>query len=114
MVTPRGSWCDGATQATRAPALSSSPHRTSSPSASTGTDAQPYFRIFSPVAQGERFDADGAYVRRYLPELRDVPAKRVHRPWEAPALCPRYPAPIVDHAERRLLAIRRFEEARGA
>jgi deoxyribodipyrimidine photo-lyase len=83
-------------------------------SASTGTDAQPYFRIFSPVAQGERFDPDGAYVRRFVPELRDVPARLVHRPWEAPALCPRYPAPIVDHAERRRLAIRRFEEARQA
>jgi deoxyribodipyrimidine photo-lyase len=83
-------------------------------SASTGTDAQPYFRIFSPIAQGERFDPDGAYVRRFVPELRDVPARLVHRPWEAPALCPTYPAPIVDHAERRLLAIRRFEEAKQA
>jgi deoxyribodipyrimidine photo-lyase len=83
-------------------------------SASTGTDAQPYFRIFSPVAQGERFDPDGSYVRRFVPELRDLPAKLVHRPWEAPALCPEYPEPIVDHAERRLLAIRRFEEAKRA
>jgi deoxyribodipyrimidine photo-lyase len=83
-------------------------------SASTGTDAQPYFRIFSPVAQGERFDPDGAYVRRFVPELRDVPARLVHRPWEAPALCPLYPTPIVDHAERRRLAILRFEEARRA
>ncbi len=82
-------------------------------SASTGTDAQPWFRIFSPVAQGERFDPEGAYVRRFVPELRDVPDRLVHRPWEAPALCPGYPAPIVDHAERRRLAIRRFEEARA-
>jgi deoxyribodipyrimidine photo-lyase len=83
-------------------------------SASTGTDAQPWFRIFSPVAQGERFDPGGGYVRRFVPELRDLPDRLVHRPWEAPALCPGYPAPIVDHAERRRLAIRRFEEARGA
>jgi deoxyribodipyrimidine photo-lyase len=82
-------------------------------SASTGTDAQPYFRVFSPVAQGERFDADGAYVRRWVPELRDVPKSTLHRPWRVPALCPAYPAPIVDHAERRRLAIRRFEEARA-
>jgi deoxyribodipyrimidine photo-lyase len=83
-------------------------------SASTGTDAQPYFRIFSPVAQGERFDPDGAYVRRFVPELRDVPARLLHRPWEAPALCPEYPAPIVEHTERRRLALARFEEARHA
>ena len=53
-------------------------------SASTGTDAQPYFRIFSPVAQGERFDPDGAYVRRFVPELRDVPADCIHQPWRMP------------------------------
>ncbi len=83
-------------------------------SASTGTDAQPYFRIFSPVSQGERFDPQGAYVKRWLPELRDMPAKLVHRPWEAPALAPEYPPPVVDHAQRRLLAVQRFEEARAA
>jgi deoxyribodipyrimidine photo-lyase len=83
-------------------------------SASTGTDAQPYFRIFSPVAQGERFDPDGAYVRRWVPELRSLPANAVHRPWRAPMLCPDYPPPIVDHAERRRLALLRFEEARRA
>jgi len=82
--------------------------------ASTGTDAQPWFRIFSPVAQGERFDPDGAYVRRFVPELRDVPRHLLHRPWQAPALCPEYPAPIVEHAERRRLALARFEEARRA
>jgi deoxyribodipyrimidine photo-lyase len=83
-------------------------------SASTGTDAQPYFRIFSPVAQGERFDPDGAYVKRWVPELADVPADAVHRPWRAPMLCPEYPPPVVDHAERRRLALQRFEEARRA
>jgi deoxyribodipyrimidine photo-lyase len=83
-------------------------------SASTGTDAQPYFRIFSPVAQGERFDPEGAYVRRFVPELRDVPADAIHRPWRTPRLCPDYPPPIVDHAERRRVALARFEEARRA
>jgi deoxyribodipyrimidine photo-lyase len=83
-------------------------------SASTGTDAQPYFRIFSPTAQGERFDPRGAYVRRWLPELRELPDALVHRPWEAPALAPDYPARIVDHAQRRVLAVKRFEEARAA
>jgi deoxyribodipyrimidine photo-lyase len=83
-------------------------------SASTGTDAQPWFRIFSPVVQGERFDPDGAYVRRWLPELRDVPANLVHRPWRAPKSSRHYPPPVVDHAERRRLALLRFEEARRA
>ena len=55
--------------------------------ASTGTDPQPYFRIFNPVLQGERFDPDGTYVRRYVPELRDVDRRFVHKPWLAPAAC---------------------------
>ena len=83
-------------------------------SASTGTDAQPYFRIFSPVAQGERFDPDGAYVRRCVPELRGVPADCIHQPWRMPMLCPDYPPRVVDHAERRVAALARFEEARRA
>ncbi|MBM4383568.1 MAG: deoxyribodipyrimidine photo-lyase [Deltaproteobacteria bacterium] len=81
-------------------------------SASTGTDAQPYFRIFSPTAQGERFDPTGAFVRRWIPELRDVPDKLVHRPWEAPMLAPEYPARVVMHEERRVEAVRRFEAVR--
>jgi len=81
-------------------------------SASTGTDAQPWFRIFHPVAQGERFDPDGAYVRRWVPELRDVEARFVHAPWKAPQPPRAYPPPIVDHAERRLAALRRFEAVR--
>jgi len=81
-------------------------------SASTGTDAQPYFRIFSPVSQGERFDADGSYVRRYLPELEDVPDKFVQRPWDAPTPPHGYPPPIVDHGERRTAAVARFAAAK--
>ncbi|MBX3026150.1 deoxyribodipyrimidine photo-lyase [bacterium] len=82
--------------------------------ASTGTDPQPYFRIFNPVLQGERFDPDGAYVRRYVPELRAVDARFVHAPWLAPRPPRDYPPPIVDHAERRVAAIARYEAARAA
>jgi deoxyribodipyrimidine photo-lyase len=82
--------------------------------ASTGTDAQPYFRIFHPVTQGERFDPEGAYVRRWVPELRDVERRFVHAPWKAPHPPRDYPAPIVDHAERRLEALRRYESVRAA
>jgi deoxyribodipyrimidine photo-lyase len=80
--------------------------------ASTGTDAQPWFRIFHPVTQGERFDPDGAYARRFVPELRGVPDRFVQRPWQAPRPPAGYPRPIVDHAERRRMALARFETAR--
>jgi deoxyribodipyrimidine photo-lyase len=80
--------------------------------ASTGTDAQPYFRIFNPVTQAERFDPDGTYVRRWVPELRDLPAKLIHRPWEAPLRAPRYPKRIVDHEIRRHEALERFASIR--
>jgi deoxyribodipyrimidine photo-lyase len=79
--------------------------------ASTGTDAQPYFRIFNPVAQGRRWDPQGRYVRRWLPELNEVDDAHVHAPWEA-GLPADYPPPIVDHAERRELALERFGSAR--
>jgi deoxyribodipyrimidine photo-lyase len=82
--------------------------------AGTGTDAAPYFRIFNPVAQGERFDPGGAYVRRWVPELRDVPDRWVHRPWATPGgPPPGYPPPIVDHAEEREEALRRYDRLRG-
>ncbi|GGN20067.1 deoxyribodipyrimidine photo-lyase [Halarchaeum nitratireducens] len=86
--------------------------------ASTGTDAQPYFRIFNPQTQGERYDPDAAYIRDYVPELADVPAAKIHE-WpeldaaERTDLAPGYPAPIVDHGERREAAIEAFETARG-
>jgi deoxyribodipyrimidine photo-lyase len=79
-------------------------------SAGTGCDAQPYFRVFNPVTQGQRFDPDGNYVRRYVPELRELPTKHIHAPWEASdselraagvALGDTYPHPIVDHADAR-------------
>ena len=86
--------------------------------ASTGTDAQPYFRVFNPTTQCERFDPDGEYVREYVPELRDAPTDVIH---DWPSLsdeerrehAPNYPEPIVDHAERREEAIETFERARG-
>ena len=80
--------------------------------ASTGTDAQPYFRIFNPVAQGRRWDPEGRYVRRWVPELRQVADPHVHAPWEAGQLLAAYTPPIVDHSERRILALERFESAR--
>jgi deoxyribodipyrimidine photo-lyase len=86
--------------------------------AATGTDAQPYFRIFNPMTQGERYDPEGEYVRRYVPELEGVPAETIHSWDELDAgtrrmHAPGYPAPIVDHAERREQAIEMFERARG-
>ncbi|WP_459190936.1 cryptochrome/photolyase family protein [Halosimplex sp. J119] len=86
--------------------------------ASTGTDAQPYFRIFNPMTQGERYDPDAEYIREYVPELRDVPADAIHEWHELDQgrrelLAPDYPAPIVDHSRRREQAIEMFERARG-
>ncbi|MEI2422593.1 FAD-binding domain-containing protein, partial [Arthrospira platensis SPKY2] len=63
-------------------------------SAGSGADAAPYFRIFNPVTQGEKFDPAGEYVQRWVPELRGLPPKQVHRPWENPPSG--YPAPVVD------------------
>ncbi|MBK8739778.1 MAG: deoxyribodipyrimidine photo-lyase [Betaproteobacteria bacterium] len=82
--------------------------------ASTGCDAQPYFRIFNPVTQSERFDPDGAYIRRHVPELAALPAKHIHAPWTlAPVLQHDlgvvigrdYPYPVVDHAAARKFAL---------
>lgn len=86
--------------------------------AGTGTDAAPYFRIFNPILQGKKFDPLGAYVRRWVPELAGVPDKFIHTPWEIPAEEQRgygvvigadYPAPIVDHAEARQLALAMYK-----
>ena len=78
--------------------------------AGCGTDAAPYFRVFNPTTQGAKFDPDGAYVRRWVPELRDVEPRHVHDPSAAPGGPPEgYPAPIVDHAEERREALDRYE-----
>lgn len=91
--------------------------------AGCGTDAAPYFRVFNPIAQGERFDPTGEYVRRWVPELRGITGKAVHQPWRAAAdpdlfagsstagRAPGgYPPPIVDHAEERRVALARYGE----
>lgn len=72
--------------------------------ASTGIDPQPYFRIFNPTSQGQKFDPEGVYIRRYVPELRTANPKHLHEPWKG--LRPQwYPAPIVNHEEARKLAL---------
>ena len=86
--------------------------------AGTGTDAAPYFRVFNPVAQGKRFDPDGDYIRRWVPELRDVAGGAVHEPWTLAAagqgeLFGAYPPPVVDHARERAEALARYEELRS-
>ncbi|WP_026783106.1 cryptochrome/photolyase family protein [Pleomorphomonas koreensis] len=80
--------------------------------AGTGADAAPYFRIFNPVAQGEKFDADGAYVRRYVPEIAGLPDRFIHRPWDAPSPPAGYPPPIVEHDAARRRALAAFAERR--
>ncbi|WP_331233597.1 cryptochrome/photolyase family protein [Natronorarus salvus] len=86
--------------------------------ASTGTDAQPYFRVFNPMTQGERYDPDAEYITSYVLELADVDPGTIHS-WheldedEREEAAPEYPAPIVDHAKRREEAIAMFERARG-
>jgi deoxyribodipyrimidine photo-lyase len=81
--------------------------------AGCGADAAPFFRIFNPVLQGEKFDPDGTYVRRWLPELAKLPDKHIHKPWTAPAalraLAKDYPEPIVDLAEGRARALAAFK-----
>ena len=92
--------------------------------AGCGADAAPYFRVFAPVLQGMKFDTDGAYVRRWVPELAQLPAEHIHAPWEAPASVlaaagvrlgagGNYTAPIVDHATARNEALAAFRSIRG-
>lgn len=82
--------------------------------AGTGTDAAPYFRVFNPVTQGLRFDPDGEYVRRWVPELRHLHGKAAHEPWEhGDGYAEGYPERIVDHAAERDEALRRYEAARS-
>ncbi|MDQ0420996.1 deoxyribodipyrimidine photo-lyase [Peteryoungia aggregata LMG 23059] len=86
--------------------------------AGSGADAAPFFRIFNPVSQGEKFDPEGAYIRRFVPELKDMPAKFIHKPSEAPltvlkdagvSLGKTYPKPIVDHGKARDAAMAAFQ-----
>ncbi len=82
--------------------------------AGTGTDPSPYFRVFNPVTQGERFDPDGDYVRRYVPELAHIAGAAVHQPWRLlDGYTAGYPERVVDHHTERDEALRRYAEARG-
>jgi deoxyribodipyrimidine photo-lyase len=87
--------------------------------AGCGADAAPFFRIFNPVLQGERFDPEGAYVRRWVPELARLPAPDIHRPWSSDRLAEAglllgktYPEPIVDHAAARRRALDAYARAK--
>ena len=90
--------------------------------ASTGCDAQPYFRIFNPVTQSERFDPQGKFIRRYLPALKKVPDKFIHAPWMMSAseqqacgvtIGEHYAAPVVDHAVQRVAALALYGAGKG-
>ncbi len=76
--------------------------------AGTGCDAQPWFRIFNPVTQSEKFDPEGRFIRRYVPELAGVPARFLHAPWRMEKPPAAYPPPIVDHAVARQRTLARF------
>ncbi|GAK34896.1 cryptochrome-2 [alpha proteobacterium Q-1] len=89
--------------------------------AGSGPDASPYFRIFNPITQGQRFDPEGQYVRRYVPELADLPAEYIHAPWEAPpmilqaagvSLGQSYPHPMIDHRKARARALAGYEKVK--
>jgi deoxyribodipyrimidine photo-lyase len=91
--------------------------------AGCGADAAPYFRVFNPVLQGEKFDPDGSYVRRWVPELAQLPNRLIHRPWEAAPLelagagikpGKTYPQPIVDHRKGRERALKAYEKLRAS
>ncbi|NNF57536.1 MAG: deoxyribodipyrimidine photo-lyase [Rhodothermaceae bacterium] len=88
-----------------------------------GPDAQPFFRVFNPITQGEKFDPDGTYVRHWVPELTELPDAYLHKPWEAPAevlteagvtLGSTYPEPLVDHAEARERALDAYQTVRSS
>jgi deoxyribodipyrimidine photo-lyase len=82
--------------------------------AGTGTDAAPYFRIFNPVIQGEKFDPAGDYIRRYVPELRELSAQEVHKPWERQEGLPAgYPERMVDHSQERDKSLADYQHVRG-
>ena len=91
--------------------------------ASSGCDAQPWFRIFNPVTQSEKFDPDGRFIRRYLPQLAQLPARQIHAPWRLTALEQQahgliigrdYPAPIVDHDLARQRTLQRYAVVKKA
>ena len=79
--------------------------------AGCGTDASPYYRVFNPIEQGKRFDVDGDYIRKYVPELAHLDAAQIHEPWEfLDGYSKGYPTRIVDHATERIESLARLEE----
>ena len=91
--------------------------------AGCGADAAPYFRIFNPVTQGEKFDPNGDYVRAWIPEISKLPTEHIHAPWDAPAdelaragvvLGKTYPQPIIDHAAARARALAAFARVKSS
>ncbi len=91
--------------------------------AGTGADAAPYFRIFNPIMQAQKFDTDGSYIHKYVPELKNLPAQHLPAPWEAPESVLRqagvelgktYPKPIVDHKQARARALEALNQSKDA
>jgi len=83
-------------------------------SSSTGTDSAPYFRIFNPVTQSQNFDPNGEFIKKFIPELKDVPISRIHQPTDDLFSSTDYPSPILNLKESRLRAIQAFKDAREA
>ena len=82
--------------------------------AGTGTDASPFFRVFNPMGQSEKFDPEGEYLRRWIPEIAHLDNKSIHAPWTLGLLAPsEYPEPIVDHAVEREEALARYKAVSG-
>ncbi len=81
--------------------------------AGTGTDAAPYFRIFNPILQSKKFDPNGDYIRKWVPELAEIESNAIHAPWENNKSVPGYPTPIVDHKYARKRALSAYQHARS-
>jgi deoxyribodipyrimidine photo-lyase len=83
--------------------------------AGCGTDASPYYRVFNPIEQGRRFDPEGIYIKKYIPELAHLQGDDLHEPWESDSGYKNgYPKRIVDHAAERLESLARLEEIKAA
>ena len=80
----------------------------------SGPDASPFFRIFNPILQGKKFDPDGKYIRKYVPELSHLPNRWIHTPWEDPSSSISYPKPIVDHKQARKTALQKYQQMRSS